>query len=43
MSAVRIGQISAKFDIGYFYENLLIELKISLKSGKIAGHFTQRQ
>jgi len=43
INAVRTGRISAKFDIGYFYESMLLELKISLKSGKSAGHFTQKQ
>jgi hypothetical protein len=40
ISAAPTGRISVKFDINNFYENVLRNSKIWLKSGKNIGRFT---
>jgi len=40
ISTAFIGQISVKFDIREFFENLSIKSKWGLESGENIGHFT---
>jgi hypothetical protein len=40
INAAPTGQISVKYDIGDFYENMSEKRQIWLKSGKNIGHFT---